>query len=57
MNFEKLFKILSYAAVFCGFFSLWISGTFGIVGTGIFIAVMIAAWFLEGSKWQISERL
>ncbi|MDQ3219637.1 MAG: DUF3488 and transglutaminase-like domain-containing protein, partial [Acidobacteriota bacterium] len=57
MNFEKLFKILSYAAVFCGFFSLWISGTFGITGTGIFIAVMIAAWFLEGSKWQISERL
>lgn len=57
MNFEKLFKILSYAAVFCGFFSLWVSGTFGIVGTGLFVAVMVAAWFLEGSKWQISERL
>jgi len=57
MNFEKLFKILSYAAVFCGFFSLWISGTFGIIGTVLFICGMIAAWFLEGSKWQISERL
>ena len=57
MNFEKLFKILSYAALFCGFFSLWISGTFGILGTGMFIAVMIAAWFLDESRWQISERL
>ncbi len=56
MNFAKLFKILSYAAVFCGFFSLWVSGTFGIVGTAMFFAVMIAAWFLEGSRWQISER-
>ncbi|MGQ0541777.1 MAG: transglutaminase TgpA family protein [Blastocatellia bacterium] len=57
MSFEKLFKILSYAAVFCGFFSLWVSGTFGIAGTAIFFAVMIAAWFLEGKRWQVSERL
>ncbi len=57
MNFEKFFRLVSYAAVFCGFISLWVSGTFGIVGTGLFVAVMIAAWFLEGSRWQISERL
>ena len=56
MNFEKLFKILSYAAVFCGFFSLWVSGAFGLVGPAIFFGVMIAAWSLEGSRWQISER-
>src|SRR5687767_15765424 len=56
MNFERLFKILSYAAVFCGFLSMWISGTFGLAGTFLFIGVMIAAWFLEGSRWQISER-
>src|SRR5258706_5863297 len=57
MNFENFFRLVSYAAVFCGFFSLWVSGTFGIVGTGLFVAVMIAAWLLEGSRWQISERL
>lgn len=57
MSFEKLFKILSYAAVFCGFFSLWVSGTFRVVGTAIFIAVMAAAWLIEGTRWQISERL
>lgn len=57
MNFEKLFKSLSYATVFCGFFSMWVSGTFGIIGTVLFGGIMIAAWFLEGSRWQISERL
>jgi transglutaminase-like putative cysteine protease len=57
MNFERLFKSLSYAAVFCGFLSMWGSGTFGIVGTGLFVSAMVAGWFLEGSRWQISERL
>ncbi len=57
MNFEKFFRLVSYAAVFCGFLSLWVSGTFGIVGTALFVAVMIAAWRLEGSRWQISEKL
>lgn len=57
MNFETFFRSISYAAVFCGFLALWVSGTFGVVGTAIFIAIMIGAWFLEGSRWQISERL
>ena len=57
MNFEKFFRLVSYAAVFCGFLSLWVSGAFGIAGTGLFAAVMIAAWHLEGSRWQISEKL
>ncbi|MGB7068018.1 MAG: DUF3488 and transglutaminase-like domain-containing protein [Pyrinomonadaceae bacterium] len=57
MNFEKLFKILSYTAVFFGFFSVWVSGAFGIIGTGLFIGVMIAAWLLEGTRWQIPEKL
>ena len=57
MNFDKFFKLVSYAAVFCGFLSLWVSGTFGLVGAGLFLAVMVAEWFIEGRKWQISERL
>ena len=57
MNFEKFFKFISYAAVFCGFLSLWVAGSLGPVGAGVFVAVMVAAWFLEGSRWQISERL
>ena len=57
MNFETFFRSLSYAAVFCGFLALWISGTFGLIGTGLFLGVMVAAWFLEGSSLQISERI
>ena len=56
MKFETLFRSLSYAAVLCGFLALWVSGTFGIIGTSLFVFVMIAAWLLEGSRWQISER-
>lgn len=55
MNFEKFFKLISYAAVFCGFFALWVSGTFGFIASGLFVTVVITAWMLEGSRWQISE--
>lgn len=57
MDFDKLFRILSYATVFCGFFSLWIAGAFGTIGAGMFIGAMITAWLLEGSKLQVSERM
>ena len=57
MPFEKFFRLVSYAAAFGGFFSLWVSDTFGIVATGLFMAVMIGAWLLEGSRWQLSEKL
>src|SRR5436190_2821762 len=57
MNFEKFFKLISYAAVFCGFLSLWISGTFRIASTALFIVVVAAAWLIEGSRWQISEKV
>jgi len=57
MNFETFFRSISYAVVFCGFLALWVSGTFGLIGTALFLAVMVVAWFLEGSRWQISERI
>ncbi len=57
MTSEKLFLILSYAAVFCGFLALSISGVFGVIGTGLFVAALIGGWFLESSKWQVSERV
>ncbi len=57
MTFETVFKIFSYTAVFCGFLSLWVSGTFGVVESGLFVAVLVAGWFLENTRWQISEKL
>ena len=57
MDFERLFRILSYATVFCGFLSLWVGNAIGVLGTALFVLTVIAAWFLEDTRWQISERL
>ena len=57
MKFEKFFRIVSYAAVFCGFFSLWISNTFGPLVTLCFAGVFAGAWLLEDSRWQIGEKV
>jgi len=57
MRFENHFRLFSYAAVFCGFLSLWVSGSFGVVETGGFLVIMLVGWRLEDSRWQINERL
>ncbi len=57
MNFDRFFKLISYAVIFSGFFSLFVSGGVGAISTVLFVSVLIAAWFLEDSRWQISERL
>lgn len=55
MGFDRTFQVLSYAAVFCGFASLWISGTFGLGGVVLFGVVFVAGIFLERTRWQLSE--
>ncbi len=57
MTFERFFKLISYAVIFCGFFSLFVSGSVGVISILLFVTVFIVAWFLEGSRRQISERL
>lgn len=55
MKFDRTFQVLSYAAVFCGFASLWISGTFGLGEVVLFGVVFVAGIFLERTRWQLSE--
>lgn len=57
MAFETTFRLFSYAAILCGFLAIWVSGTFGPVGTGLFLSLWIGAWFLEDSRWRLSERV
>ncbi len=57
MNFERFFKFISYAVVFCGFLTLWVSGSLGFTITFLFISTLISAAFLENTRWQLSERL
>jgi transglutaminase-like putative cysteine protease len=56
-KFEELFRVLSYAAAVCGFLALAVSGTFAPAESLAFVAVVIAAWFLENKRWQLSERV
>lgn len=57
MSFERFFRLISYAAVFCGFLSLWVTGTFSAIGVALFLTVIILAWMVEDTRWQITERL
>jgi transglutaminase-like putative cysteine protease len=57
MNFDTFFKFISYAVVFCGFLALWISGGAGLIISGLFLLILVSSWFLESSRWQISERI
>jgi protein-glutamine gamma-glutamyltransferase len=57
MNFDRFFKFISYAVVFCGFLTLWVSGSFGFIITFLFIAALVGAAFLENTRWQLSERI
>jgi hypothetical protein len=57
MKFAQYFKFISYTLVLCGFLSLWISGTLGILITVIFLFSLISALVLEETRWQISERI
>jgi transglutaminase-like putative cysteine protease len=56
-KFELFFRTVSYAAVFCGFSALWVSGSIGIAATLLFVSAVVVAWLLEGSRWQIGEKL
>ena len=57
MNFDKFFKLVSYAVALCGLFALTVSGGVGILVSAGFIFVTILAWFIEDTRWQLSERL
>lgn len=57
MNSDRLLQALSYTAVFCGFLSLWTTGALGIAGGLLFVALVAGAWLLEGTRFQLSERM
>ena len=56
-KFSTYFRASSYALVACGALTLAVSGGIGWGLFGAFAAVLLAAWMLEGTKWQFSERV
>jgi transglutaminase-like putative cysteine protease len=57
MTFSTYFRVSSYAMVACGALALAASGGMGLVLTIAFAALMILAWNLEETRWQLSERV
>ena len=57
MKFDKFFKVISFAVVFCGFFSLYVAGGAGIIVSSLFFIILAGSWFAEGSRFQLSERV
>lgn len=57
MSFSTFFRISSYAMVACGALALAASdGLSGLLAI-LFGVVLIIAWQLEGTKWQLPERV
>src|SRR3982751_5993503 len=57
MTFSTYFRISSYAMVACGALCLAVSGGMGLSLTVVYAALMAAAWMLEDTRWQLSERV
>lgn len=57
MTFETYFRASSYLMIACGAVALAISDGVSWGLGGVFACVLFLAWHLEGSRWQLSERV
>lgn len=57
MSFNTYFRASSYAMVACGALTLTVSGGMGFELALAFLALLCLAWNLEGTRWQLTERI
>jgi transglutaminase-like putative cysteine protease len=57
MNFSAYFRLTSYTTIVAAALGLFIGGGVGLGLTIAFALVMIVAFKLEGTRWQLSERI
>src|SRR5437764_15223105 len=57
MTFNTFFRVSSYAMVACGALALTASGGLSEVLAAVFGVVLVLAWKLESTKWQLPERI
>src|SRR5437762_10872835 len=57
MNFNSYFRLTSYATVAAAALVLFVAGGVGAWLALAFALVMIVAWKLEETRWQLSERI
>ena len=57
MNFNSYFRLTSYATVAAAAVALFVAGGIGVGLAIAFGILMLLAWKLEGTRWQLSERV
>jgi transglutaminase-like putative cysteine protease len=57
MSFNTFFRVSSYAMIACGALALAVSDGLSGVLAAAFAVVVVIAWKLEGTKWQLPERV
>ena len=57
MSMETYFRAFSYATIAVATLALVLAGGLHLALAAAFFAVLLAAWGLEGRKWQLSERV
>src|SRR6266481_3456010 len=57
MNFNTYFRLTSYAAIAAAALALFVSGGVGVWLTTAFALVLIVGFRLEGTRWQLTERV
>jgi transglutaminase-like putative cysteine protease len=57
VKFSTYFRISSYAMVAAGALALAVSGGMSLMLAAAFASVMIIAWGLEGTRWQLPEKV
>src|SRR5215218_9451392 len=57
MSFSTFFRVSSYAMVGCGALALAVSDGLSAALAALFGVVLVVAWKLEGTRWQLPERV
>src|SRR6185503_13929840 len=57
MNFSSYFRLTSYATIAAAALALFVAGGVGLPLAIAFAAVLMVAWKLEGTRWQLTERV
>src|SRR5213594_2993414 len=57
MSFNTYFRLASFATVAAAALALFVAGGVGVWLALVFALVMVSAWNLKGTRWQLSERI
>ncbi|HLE63695.1 MAG TPA: DUF3488 and transglutaminase-like domain-containing protein, partial [Pyrinomonadaceae bacterium] len=56
MDFNTYFRASSYATIAVAMLALTVAGGLHLILAGVFAALLVVSWKLEGTSWQLSER-